>query len=538
MRQYAGVTALRDATAYDPAELIRAARDALRRPGAAAGRARRLRHWSSSTSYQDTDPAQDELLRLVAAGGRELVVVGDPDQSIYSFRGADGRHPAVHPTFPRRRGAGADRDARDLAPVRADAAGRVAAGRRAAWPARSATASLVAARRARRGAGAGRPAARPSAGGGATSRPGCARRTCDGVPGVATWRCWCGRRSAALPRAAPGDVAAGVPLGCRQRRPAAGRLSRRCGRCCGCSGRHLAGTLDEARAPSSWCPRRWAAPTRCRCAGCCRPCGRSSLDGAAAGRRAAARRGAGRPGRPGRPGRRGARPARAVADAAGRARGTRPPSRAPPPRTVLWDVWSASGLASRWERASLTEAMPGEAADRDLDAVVALFETAARFSDRLPAAGPEVFLDHSRAADPWRHAGARGAPRADAVQVLTAHAAKGLEWDVVVVAGVQEGGLARPADARLVPRLGAAGRPAAAGRRAHRDPGGDGGHAGPAARRGAPALLRRRDARPASACRHGGRSDARTSRRHGSSTSSTRCRPTSTRGRCPPCGAR
>src|SRR3954467_5778193 len=39
--------------------------------------------------YQDTDPAQEELLRLIAGNGGDLVVVGDPDQSIYAFRGAD-----------------------------------------------------------------------------------------------------------------------------------------------------------------------------------------------------------------------------------------------------------------------------------------------------------------------------------------------------------------------------------------------------------------------------------------------------------------
>ncbi len=39
--------------------------------------------------YQDTDPAQVRLLEALAGDGRELVVVGDPDQSIYAFRGAD-----------------------------------------------------------------------------------------------------------------------------------------------------------------------------------------------------------------------------------------------------------------------------------------------------------------------------------------------------------------------------------------------------------------------------------------------------------------
>src|SRR4051794_17477630 len=42
--------------------------------------------------YQDTDPSQERLLRALAGGGRDLVAVGDPDQSIYAFRGADVRN--------------------------------------------------------------------------------------------------------------------------------------------------------------------------------------------------------------------------------------------------------------------------------------------------------------------------------------------------------------------------------------------------------------------------------------------------------------
>ncbi|MER6985036.1 ATP-dependent helicase, partial [Streptomyces carpinensis] len=39
--------------------------------------------------YQDTDPAQARLLRALAGDGRTLLAFGDPDQSIYAFRGAD-----------------------------------------------------------------------------------------------------------------------------------------------------------------------------------------------------------------------------------------------------------------------------------------------------------------------------------------------------------------------------------------------------------------------------------------------------------------
>ncbi|AEB12049.1 ATP-dependent helicase [Marinithermus hydrothermalis] len=39
--------------------------------------------------YQDTNPAQYRLTRLLAGAERNLMVVGDPDQSIYGFRNAD-----------------------------------------------------------------------------------------------------------------------------------------------------------------------------------------------------------------------------------------------------------------------------------------------------------------------------------------------------------------------------------------------------------------------------------------------------------------
>ncbi len=43
----------------------------------------------SVDEYQDIDPAQYRLLRLLAGDGRGLTVIGDPDQAIYGFRGAD-----------------------------------------------------------------------------------------------------------------------------------------------------------------------------------------------------------------------------------------------------------------------------------------------------------------------------------------------------------------------------------------------------------------------------------------------------------------
>ncbi len=43
----------------------------------------------SVDEYQDIDPVQYELLRLISGDGAGLTAIGDPDQAIYGFRGAD-----------------------------------------------------------------------------------------------------------------------------------------------------------------------------------------------------------------------------------------------------------------------------------------------------------------------------------------------------------------------------------------------------------------------------------------------------------------
>ncbi|MBG6087405.1 ATP-dependent DNA helicase [Actinomadura viridis] len=106
---------------------------------------------------------------------------------------------------------------------------------------------------------------------------------------------------------------------------------------------------------------------------------------------------------------------------------------------VLWAVWRESGLADELLEQSVKGGTRGAAADRDLDAVVALFDHAARFVDRLPQAGPELFVDNIASQEIAGDTLAEQAPQGEAVRILTAHRSKGLEWDVVVVAGVQEG---------------------------------------------------------------------------------------------------
>jgi superfamily I DNA/RNA helicase/RecB family exonuclease len=105
---------------------------------------------------------------------------------------------------------------------------------------------------------------------------------------------------------------------------------------------------------------------------------------------------------------------------------------------VLWAIWDASGLADHWQRISAAGGPAGAAADRDLDAVLALFDRAAHFTDTMPPGAPGLFADSLAGQEIAGDTLAERAVREDCVRILTAHRSKGLEWDVVIVAGVQE----------------------------------------------------------------------------------------------------
>ncbi len=106
---------------------------------------------------------------------------------------------------------------------------------------------------------------------------------------------------------------------------------------------------------------------------------------------------------------------------------------------VLWTLWTANDWRSRLQR-SATSGGPGALmAHRDLDAICALFETAARAEEqagyRSVASFVETLVAQQIPADTLAERGVRD----DAVRLLTAHRSKGLEWRFVVVAHVQEG---------------------------------------------------------------------------------------------------
>lgn len=106
---------------------------------------------------------------------------------------------------------------------------------------------------------------------------------------------------------------------------------------------------------------------------------------------------------------------------------------------VLWEAWQATGLERRWAASSARGGPAGAQADRDLDGIVTLFDAAADYVDRLPRAQIAGFVDYLTEQEIPGIVRARASADADAVTVVSAHSASGREWDVVVVAGVQEG---------------------------------------------------------------------------------------------------
>ncbi|WP_091299345.1 ATP-dependent helicase [Amycolatopsis xylanica] len=106
---------------------------------------------------------------------------------------------------------------------------------------------------------------------------------------------------------------------------------------------------------------------------------------------------------------------------------------------VLWELWQASGLESRLTRLTERGGSLGMQADRDLDAIVALFDAAGRYADRLPKSSVAAFAEYLGSQHIAGDSLAPRAARGEGVSLLTAHGAAGREWTVVSVAGVQEG---------------------------------------------------------------------------------------------------
>jgi superfamily I DNA/RNA helicase/RecB family exonuclease len=467
---YAARFDLAPVPAYDYGEIIRIAGGLLRRTAVLA-RERDAYDAICVDEYQDVDPAQEELLRQLASGGRELIAVGDPDQSIYAFRGADVdairrfpdrfRAPDGQPAqvvalrtcrrsgplllaasrrvttrmpaaLARRSQDHPQQTHRDLIPVPTATPGEVrimtaaSASQEAAliadtlrrahlidglpWSSmavlvRSAARQVPVLQRAL--ASAGVPVAVAGDELPLTDEPGTR-------PLLALLAC--ALRPGALTEEAAADLLTGPlggtdALGLRRLR----RVLRAAAQAVGQPppDEPMAAALADPREliPAGWSPGARARPGH---AGGPDLVGR---DGGLVGPALAA--------------------ARRVAALLALARDTA--AGGGTPHEVLWAVWDASGLAAQWQEASAAGGSRGAAADADLDAVVALFDAAERFSARLPRGSARLFLDSLVGQEIAGDTLASRAPRGEAVAVLTAHRSKGLEWDLVIVAGVQEG---------------------------------------------------------------------------------------------------
>jgi superfamily I DNA/RNA helicase/RecB family exonuclease len=495
--EYEQVLALRDATTrnsvgYDSAELVRAAASLLRHDAELLDAERRRLRGIYVDELADTDPAQMELLELVAGGGAHLVAFADPDSSTFAFRGAD---PGLVGSFPDRFAVrGIPAPVVTLTANHRSTAELIAAASRIAVRLRAPRALGVAHRRTtpaptygidhpgpgdttrlaadvspdwpkersddavRRDVGSKRPIAAPP-----EAAPCCSVVTLRSRAGEAAYVAH-RLREAHLEHGVPWSQMAVIMRSTASQLPSLQRGLRQAG----VPTVILAEDLPLHQQPAV---RPFLLLLRCAL----RPGAlteeaavallHSQLGGAdplaerrlRQGLRALAHAADDttpsgdllvaalkEPAELALLERRWAEPARRIAVLIKTAQeaAAKPGATA---EDVLWSVWRASGLAERW---TAMATKPGfgpdqqrrsESADRDLDAIVVLFDAAARFTDRLPGARIDTFLDHVEDQQLPADSLAPSADRGDAVRLLTAHAAKGQEWEVVVVAGVQEG---------------------------------------------------------------------------------------------------
>ncbi|GGO85781.1 ATP-dependent helicase [Wenjunlia tyrosinilytica] len=401
--------------------------------------------------YQDTDPAQVRLLRALAGGGRDLVAFGDPDQSIYAFRGADVngilgfRH-----HFPRSDGTPAD--VRVLRVSRRSGATLLAASRTVArrMPLGRLPAEAVRAHReltASREGGTVEALTFPTPGTELDNIADILRRAHleDGVPwGEMAVLVRAGARS--IPGVRRALTSAGVPLEIDgddlplRDEPAVAPLLLA-----------LRAATEDALTTES-AITLLTSPLGGMDASDLRRLGRALREEE---REANTLDSGGRRPRVVRPSdeliaEALAEPERLVAMDPAHARGAQRLGTllrkvrellagAGSTEQALWELWDGTPWPGRLERAARRGGAAGRNADRDLDAVCALFETAARAEDRAGHRGAVNFLEELEKQDIAADVLTTRTVRQDAVRLLTAHRSKGLEWRLVVVAGVQEG---------------------------------------------------------------------------------------------------
>lgn len=105
---------------------------------------------------------------------------------------------------------------------------------------------------------------------------------------------------------------------------------------------------------------------------------------------------------------------------------------------LLWQVWSWSKLAKTWGLEAQETGVVADEANRNLDAVLALFTAAKRFVEREPHAPAANFITELMSSDVPEDS-LTAVAASDSVLVCTPATVIGTECDVVVLASVQEG---------------------------------------------------------------------------------------------------
>ncbi|MEI2670435.1 MAG: ATP-dependent DNA helicase [Marmoricola sp.] len=105
---------------------------------------------------------------------------------------------------------------------------------------------------------------------------------------------------------------------------------------------------------------------------------------------------------------------------------------------VLWCLWSGTSWPARLELASAQPGTAARMAHRNLDAIVALFDLAARIESQRDHSGVHNFLEMLAEQQIPSDSMVQRVEAATGVRLLTAHRAKGLQWRLVVVAHVQQ----------------------------------------------------------------------------------------------------